>query len=218
MVYNEFAHREKQQYELTWAIYCISLIMLLNFLIPFVADSVHPAWFYVSTGIGVTIIWGLRWLVNATYRSVRAATVSAAILVALYLLGWIPPVPLVLEHGFAGTNFAKRDGEYTAEVEPQTLIEQIGLQERRIRYRPGEKIAVLSAISAPPGATADVEHRWFKRVDGHWKAYDEIGVTIRGGRDEGWRFWTHKQNVSPGLWKVETRSMAARCSATRNSS
>jgi hypothetical protein len=204
MVYNELANQEKYVHELIWAIYCVSIIMLLNFLLPFLFKSVHPAWFYVSTAIGVGVIWGLRWVVNATYRSVRGATIAAAVLVGLFLLGWIPPVPLVLEHSFVGTNFAKVDGEYTAEVEPPSLLERVGIDDPTIRYRPGEKVAVLSAVSAPDGAEARVEHRWFKKVDGEWKAYDEIGVSMRGGREQGWRFWTNKRNVSPGLWKVET--------------
>jgi hypothetical protein len=204
MVYNELANQEKVVHELIWAIYCVSIIMLLNFLLPFLFKSVHPAWFYVSTAIGVGVVWGLRWVVNATYRSVRGATIAAVVLVGLFLLGWIPPVPLVLENSFVGIDFQKADGEYTAQVEPPTLMERIGLDDPTIRYRTGEKIAVLSAVSAPDGAEARVEHRWFKHVDGAWKAYDEIGVSMRGGREQGWRFWTNKRNVSPGLWKVET--------------
>ena len=204
MVWNEFSDNDNAQQELLWGIFCVSLIMLRNFALPFVVNSVHPAWFYVSCAVGTAIIWALRWLADASLKSVRTATVAAAVLVGVYLLGWIPPVPLVMENSLVGTNFAKQGGEYTCQVDEPGLLQKAGLADPVVHYRPGDKVAVLSAVSAPDNAEADLEHRWYKWVEGEWKAYDTIGVTMRGGREEGWRFWTNKRNVSPGEWKVET--------------
>lgn len=204
MVFNEFARLADSQRHLYWTIYCVSLVMLLNFVVPHVAGSIAARWFYMSTALGVGLTHALCWLAGHPFRMVRPATLASAGLVALFALGLIPPVPLVLKHGLVGREYVKAKGEYSCVVDQQSVWVQLGLKAPVVTWRRGERVDVLTAIFSPKGVEADMEHRWFHKRDGKWVQSDTVAFHIRGGRKGGWRMRSAKRNVAPGLWKVET--------------
>lgn len=209
MVANEILQHRDDQRELIWGVYAVSLVMLFNFVIPHLAKSVSAWWFLVSTMMGLGAIWGLRYMVKAPLKSVRMATSLVAVLVVLFFSGLVPPVPLVLENSLEGMNLKKIDTEngreYTIEKEPDSFFESIGLTTRDIAWRPGERLYVLTAISAPRDVEVELEHRWFQKTEDGWKARDRHVFTIEGGRREGWRWYSYKSHLKrSGRWKVET--------------
>lgn len=204
MVFNEFARLADSQRHLYWTIYCVSLVMLLNFVVPHLVGSIAARWFYASTALGVGLTWGLCWLAGHRFHMVRPATFAAAGLVALFALGLIPPVPLVLKHGLVGREYLKANGEYSCVVDQQPLWVQLGLKTPMVTWQRGERVDVLTAIFSPKGVEADMEHRWFHKRDGKWVQTDTIAFHIRGGRKGGWRMRSAKSHISPGFWKVET--------------
>lgn len=59
-----------------------------------------------------------------------------------------------------------------------------------------------TAIRAPRGLNERIYHVWLK--DG--EEVDKIALDIQGGRHEGYRAWTHKENfpeLAPGDWQVQ---------------
>lgn len=204
MVWNEFARRDDSQRELLWGIYCVSLVMLFNFLLPYIVGSVRPIWFYLSTVSAIGLIWGLRFVARVPLKTLRTATGLAVMLTILYPLGWIPPVPLVMENSLVGTSFTRSGGEYTVLVESQDLIVRLGLKARTQSRVQREPIYVLTAISAPGRAEANLEHRWKRKGPEGWTMTDAIPIRVRGGRKGGWRAYSFKRNLQAGRWKVET--------------
>lgn len=204
MVFNEFARLDDSQRHLSWAIYCVSLVMLFNFVVPHLVGSISAWWFYISTVIGVGAVYGLCWLAGHSFRMVRVATVSSLGLVGLFVLGWIPPVPLVLKNTLIGRDYQKVDGQYTCMVDAQPFWVRVGLDDPTVAWKPGERVDVLTAIFAPKAVEVDMEHRWFHEVQGAWKLTDTIPFHMRGGREKGWRMHSAKRHLSPGRWKVET--------------
>ncbi len=204
MVFNEIAEWTESQTHLLWAIYCVSVVMLLNFLVPHLVGSVSPWWFYISSAAGMAAVWGLSRLAGHGTRVVRAAGVAAVGLVALYAFGLVPPVPLVMKNTLVGRDFKRVDDEYTCMVDEQSLWTDLGLAAPVVIHRPGEPVAVLTAIFAPRDVEVNMEHRWYHEVDGDWQLTDTIGFHMRGGRKDGWRMWSHKRHVPPGRWRVET--------------
>ncbi|MBA2664797.1 MAG: DUF2914 domain-containing protein [Bradymonadaceae bacterium] len=204
MLWNEFGNRERRQRELLWGIYCVSLVMLFNVMLPYLLGSVRPVWFYVSTAAAVALIWALKFLANVPITTVRTASAVALMLAVAYPLGLIPPVPLVMESSLVGTDFKKSAGQYLCQVEPRALIERVGLRRPTVHRAKGEAVYVLSAVSAPPGAQASLEHRWRRSTEDGWKTTDTLKMEVRGGRKGGWRFYSRKRNTTPGLWRVET--------------
>ncbi|HQY95304.1 DUF2914 domain-containing protein, partial [Caldilinea sp.] len=58
-----------------------------------------------------------------------------------------------------------------------------------------------TAIKAPLGLEERIEHVWIHEG----REVDRIALDIRGGREEGYRAWTHKKNFPPapgGRWQV----------------
>ena len=61
LVANEFAgDRYGRRFTLTWALFALNAILLLNFVLPHLAGSLDPRWFYASTLAGVALAHGLR--------------------------------------------------------------------------------------------------------------------------------------------------------------
>lgn len=59
-----------------------------------------------------------------------------------------------------------------------------------------------TAIRAPRGLNERIYHVWLKDGD----EVDRIALDIQGGRREGYRAWTHKENFpewAPGRWQVQ---------------
>ncbi|MFW6058296.1 MAG: DUF2914 domain-containing protein, partial [Persicimonas sp.] len=166
--------------------------------------SISAWWFYLSSALGIALIYGLAALAKQPPRTLRAATAAAAAVVVLYLLGWVPPVPLVMKSSVVGTSFEKQDGEYTCEVDEQHWLVDAGIAEPTIQWRQGEAVAALTAIFAPDAVEAPMEHRWFREVDGEWSQTDTIPFKMRGGRNNGWRMWSTKRHLAPGRWRVAT--------------
>jgi hypothetical protein len=208
-VANEFLQHRSNQRELIWAIYTISLVMLLNFMLPHLIGSVSVIWFLVSCVVGLAAIWGLRHLVSAPITAVRTATALTGTLVVFYFAGWIPPVPLILENGLEGVNLKKvrtdNGREYTIDKEPDSILESIGLTTRDIAWRKGERVYVATAISAPSGVTVELQHRWYQYTDDGWKERDVHDFTITGGRKKGFRWYSYKSYLKDGQrWRIVT--------------
>ncbi len=200
-VANEFLHKDERQRRLVWAIYAVSVIMLLNFLIPHIVKSVSTWWFYLSTLLGIGVVAGLRKIVGESWDNLKAAGVTVGVLLLLFIGGFIPPVPLVLENQLQCTNFTK--SEYSCDVDDPSILQMIGLGSDTVTT--DGPVYVLAAVSAPLDVEVELQHVWYHDTDDGWKEYDTMNFNMRGGRKEGWRFWSRKRNAKPGTWRVETR-------------
>lgn len=122
----------------------------------------------------------------------------AIVLVTLPLLtllawtgrAWVPPANLWISASALSPAFdvAKRSPEGSALLTPDTLRSQ-GLY-------------AYTAIRAPRGLREEVIHEW--RHEG--ELIDRIPLTIHGGRQEGYRAWTHKLNFPAepaGKWRID---------------
>lgn len=103
---------------------------------------------------------------------------------------WIPPATLWLSGSALSPGFdtAAREPSGSMTLTPQALRSR-GLY-------------VYTAIRAPRGLREKVYHVWRHEGD----VVERIALVIHGGRDQGYRAWTHKQNFSAdlkGRWQVD---------------
>ncbi len=204
MVANEFLHKRENLKTVVWAIYAISIVMWLNFLLPHVLKSVKPAWFYVSSGVGLLLVVVAHSLAGQSRKSLAAPVAGVGLLVGMYTVGLVPPVPLVLESGLVCTDFVKTGKEYQCQADHQGKVAEFFGRTPTVTRADKEAVYVLSSVSAPGEAEVQLEHRWFQEVDGSWVARDVMNFTMVGGRKDGWRFWSRKRNATVGRWRVET--------------
>jgi hypothetical protein len=112
-------------------------------------------------------------------RKTLAIGVGAALLIpGLLLVGvaarWVPPAPLKLIKAEMGRGIANK--------EVKTPLEEV-------TGNPGELVCATT-IWAPRGLSDQLFHVW--RLEG--EVLDRIPLTLRGGREEGFRTWSKKRN------------------------
>ncbi|XYQ84124.1 DUF5924 family protein [Pseudomonas syringae] len=106
------------------------------------------------------------------------------------LRSWVPPATLWLTEVAVSPDFDDKNRT------PGDSIRQISASQLR-----ASGLYAYTAINAPRGLEERIYHVW--RHDG--KEMDRIALDIHGGRKEGYRAWTHKQNFPQdvvGRWQV----------------
>lgn len=109
---------------------------------------------------------------------------------------WVPPATLWLTDVAVTTQFDDRNRS------PGDSIKQLSLTELR-----SKGLFAYTAINAPRGLNERIYHVWSR--DGG--EVERIALDIHGGRKEGYRAWTHKQNFpvdAVGRWQVQVRTEA----------
>ncbi|UTW09906.1 DUF5924 family protein [Pseudomonas benzenivorans] len=104
---------------------------------------------------------------------------------------WVPPATLWLTEVALSSEF---DGYRRT---PGKRVKQLDLEQLR---RQG--LYAYAAISAPRGLDERIYHVWLHEG----KEVERIALTIHGGRKQGYRAWTRKQNFPTdalGRWQVQ---------------
>ncbi len=207
LVANEFLEEHYRRFTLTWALFGLCAILLLNFVIPHLVGSVAGFWFFASTLAGAALT---QWLHLKTPRRPGRTEPVWAMAVALllaYTFDLIPPVPLVKRDIAVGHGLTKVDGHYLLRLEktPWWIIWRRVSSE--LHLAPGERIYCVSAIFAPSGLSTRLYHRWQHNEEKlGWQTYSHIGFNLVGGREAGYRGYTYKQNLAPGTWRVRVET------------
>lgn len=127
--------------------------------------------------------------INNWRRAVALVLVTLSVGAGGWLLrSWVPPATLWMTEVAVSTEVMNR--------QPGDSLDEIAAS--RIR---SSGLYAYTAINAPRGLNERIYHVWQK--DG--QEVDRIALDIHGGRKEGYRAWTHKQNFPPnpvGKWQV----------------
>ncbi|MBA1249125.1 MULTISPECIES: DUF5924 family protein [Pseudomonas] len=104
---------------------------------------------------------------------------------------WVPPATLWL------TDVAVTSSFDNLRREPGKSLKEIGAAQLR-----SQGLYAYTAINAPRGLSERIYHVWLHNGD----EVDRIPLEISGGREAGYRAWTHKQNFPSdvaGRWQVQ---------------
>lgn len=202
LVGNEFVgDRYGRRFTLTWGLLALNAILLFNFALPHMVGSLDPRWFYLSTATGI-VLTHLTWLL-APGRPGRIwpAWGIAGVLLLAWIFGMIAPVPLVKRDIAVGHEFVKESGHYVLQVEkaPAWMIWRD--QAATVHLAEGESLYGVSAVFAPQGVTADLEHRWELQEKGGWREVSLTRFRTAGGRERGFRGYSWVVNPQPGNWR-----------------
>ncbi|WP_062386559.1 DUF5924 family protein [Pseudomonas abietaniphila] len=128
---------------------------------------------------------------NSWKRGAGLVLMTLAIGAAGWMLrSWVPPATLWLTEVAVSTQFDNQNRT------PGESIQEIGVNQLR-----SAGLYAYTSINAPRGLDERIYHVW--RHNG--EEVDRIALDIHGGRKEGYRAWTHKQNFPPdvlGKWQV----------------
>jgi hypothetical protein len=153
-----------------------------------------------------------------TPESYRLALAAAVLLSAPSLVRAVPFAGWRRWGALAGLTLALATLGWFARlsVPPATLwLTEVAVTETLSERAPGASLAVVkvgqlqtnglfayTAIRAPRGLDERIQHVWLH--DG--RIVDRIALDIHGGREAGYRAWTHKQNFPEhpsGRWQVQ---------------
>ena len=126
----------------------------------------------------------------------------------LYFLNVLPAVPLSLANeGIYHTISRNEAGEYLAKEEKDN---RMFLSLRLPLYHISSTdtgVYFFSAIDAPLKLSAPISHVWeyYNEETKKWEVSSVISFTLEGGRENGYRAYSYKENAGDGLWRVTVK-------------
>lgn len=211
---NEFLKKRISNKYLQFSLYFFVSFTFFTFIIPVFIKEVNTQVFMVSglISLALTLIFivVLYWISPSTRVEIKLGKMTGLVLLiyasinAFYYFKLIPPVPLALQNGIAAHKVEVIKNDY--QVTYETNEWYVFWREHRLKfsYKPDEKVYVFTSVFAPTAIEKAIFHRWEWQnpKTKKWEIVDEIGYEITGGRDDGYRGYTYKNNVKPGLWRV----------------
>lgn len=192
-------------------LYAICLFSFFSIIFPMIFGFIGavPFLFAVASTLGILLlqlkflrrsITENKVLVHALFTPVVSVV---SVFALFFFLGLIPPVPLSAREQGIYHSVEKRDGKFVLSTE-KGKTSFLPSWKSVFIARPGDKIYFYSQIYSPARISDEVVVHWYKEdARGNWVTQDKVPVTIRGGREEGFRVFTYKTNYEPGQWKVE---------------
>lgn len=212
---NEILKKRISNKYLQFGVYFFISFTFFTFMIPVFIKEMNTTIFIFSGLISLVITLLLISIIYIKSPSTRAEiriTKMIGIIITMYatinlfyFFNLIPPVPLALDVGIVAHNVEKNDNTYTVSYERDDWY--VFWRDHRIKYihQPNESIYIFTSIFAPTEIKKPILHRWkwYNNNTGNWDIIEDIGYEITGGRNAGFRGYTFKNNIKPGLWKVD---------------
>ena len=176
------------------AMHTLALFAALLTALPIILHLTTDQSFKLALGIAMLLSFpslATSFPINHWRRAVGLVVLTLAVGGAGWLLrSWVPPATLWLTEVAVTTELDNQNRTHGDSLEqvPASRVKSSGLY-------------AYTAINAPRGLDERIYHVW--QQDG--KEVDRIALDIHGGRKEGYRAWTHKQNFPPnpvGNWQV----------------
>ncbi|MGE0632865.1 MAG: DUF2914 domain-containing protein [Pseudobdellovibrionaceae bacterium] len=218
MIANEMKSVQKSKVDLKIGLLVICLFSFFSMIIPVLLGFVGWIPFLLSLFATMGFLFGARSVLlkrtgdsQGVFRFLIApgGTVCAVLLI-FYIIGWIPPVPLSVKKMGIYHNIEKADGKYLLSHEkPWWKFWHEGDQD--FNAVPGDRIYFFASIFSPARFSDSVILNWnFYDPTQGWSATDRVPMRISGGREEGFRGFSNKQNYAPGKWRVSVETTDGR--------
>lgn len=215
LVGNEFAGRRYgRHFTLTWVLLALNAILLFNFALPHAAGSLNPLWFYLSTGAGLLLAHFVWLIASGRPGRILPAWGLAMVLLLAWWLDLLAPVPLVKQALAVGHDFSAAKGRFAMQVEQAPRWQFWRDQSPVAHVGEGGKLYGVSAVYAPLGVSASLEHRWEVREADGWRLSYRRPFETTGGRERGFRGYSWVLNPRPGEWRFIVATQDGRTIAT----
>jgi len=189
----------------------------LAFFLPILIGSLSSVIFRYAALTALALIWVMlgflyyKKLMPHPRESWRIAALPAlfcGLLLWLYQVNLIPPVPLSLKHSGIYHRVQKVGNNYRFFYEKAAWWKFWTDQDHPFHFAPGDTIIAFTPIFAPTGLSTDIYHHWmwYNPVKGEWQQYDLIKLEVQGGRDAGYRAYTRKRKISSGELRLEVKT------------
>ena len=218
LIGNEFFKDKYNKLFFQLNIFYVAIFSYLIFAVPVVLNKMGPFVFILSGVISLFIIAGLIKLIAhinpwKIYFNQKVITFMIGSIFAgfniLYFLNIIPPIPLALKDIVIAHSVELQRGAGARVTFEDPPWYKFYRDYDNVYHRVGSApIFVYSAVFAPTDLTTIIVHEWeyWDESNGEWKTTDQVTYPIFGGRNEGYRGFSTKVNVSPGKWRVSVKT------------
>ncbi|AUC85081.1 DUF2914 domain-containing protein [Polaribacter sp. ALD11] len=212
---NEFFKKRISNKYLQFGAYYFVNFTFLSFFVPVILKKMSTEIFIISGFISLISTFLLIILVYRNSYSTRTEMVKwkmIGLIFSIYLLintfyyfRLIPPVPLALDKGLVAHNIKIENGNYTVSYEVDEWY--VFWRDHKIDFNRNlnKPVYIFTSIFAPTDLKKKIYHqwKWYNTNTDEWQNLDKIGFEITGGRDNGYRGYSFKNNIIDGEWKVE---------------
>lgn len=218
LIGNEFLKDRYKVLTFRLTIFFVAVFSFAIFFVPVILGKIGDGVFVTSGLLSLGIVWLLVFVLSGLaprvvrenkWRLRTSILVVFGIINLLYFTNIIPPIPLALKEGLVAQTLVKNsDGTYVISRETRSWYEFF---ERYPLVHPGPegRLYVYSAIFAPTDLKTNVVHRWqyFSEHEKRWVTTHKVQFPILGGSDRGYRGFSLKNDVVPGLWRVNIENI-----------
>ncbi|MET6991183.1 DUF2914 domain-containing protein [Sediminicola arcticus] len=212
---NELLKKRISNKYLQFSVYFFISFTFFSFIIPVFISEMNTRIFIISglvslccTLVLIIFIYSLSPSTRSEISLIKLIGIILAIYTLIntfYYFKLIPPVPLAMDIGIVAHNIKMENNKYLVSYETDEWY--VFWRNHRLKFihDPKESVFVFSSIFAPTDLEKSILHRWewYNETIKEWEIVEDIGYDITGGRDGGYRGYTFKNSVKPGLWKVQ---------------
>ena len=215
---NETLRLQKYRLPFQTSLFFLNLILFLALLSPVLMGSITVATFLISLLFSIlifSIFRRLLWLVTRDVfqehkkRINGGAFVTITLIVVLYFVNIIPPIPLTLKNINFYYDVLREGTEYVVRDTERNFFDYFNLRGKTLALTSGQAAYVYTAVFAPARLDTQVVHRWEYRnpETGGWVTKNVVDFPISGGRRGGYRGYSLTENPTPGVWRVSVETL-----------
>lgn len=226
---NEFFKRHYARFVFQLAVFFTALFSYAALIVPVLLRRIGDAVFLLS-GLAALLLFGgvlaaLRRVARDEVQRSRRILLPIVGMIyitfnLLYFNNMIPPIPLSLKEigVYHGVERAA-DGGYRLFYEAAPWYALTRETSTVFHRAPREGAFVFSSVYAPTELRTEIAHRWEyfsatggpaspgDTTKGKWLLVNIIRFPISGGRAEGFRGYSVKENIQPGRWRVSVETL-----------
>lgn len=215
---NEFVSTHSFRFSLDVGILLIAILFYIIFHFPLLLGVQNDITFAISIVVSIAIsifyIYVLRLMsetaLDEAPRGYALAIGIPMFVGMLYFLNVLPAVPLSLKESGIYHNIVRTEvGEFIAKKEVEKNMNFFSrLKTLTYNLSPNDTgIYFFSSIDAPTKLSAPISHVWeyYDDETKEWIPTTTISFGLTGGREDGYRAYSNKENITEGLWRVTVK-------------
>ncbi|MDO8512884.1 MAG: DUF2914 domain-containing protein [bacterium] len=217
LIGNEFFRDRYHRLAFQLSVYFIACLSYLTFAMPVLLNKIGPEIFLLSTVMALIIISFIillfKKITPEIFQTSKKNIIWLILLILvifnfLYFADIIPPLPLALKEIIVAHNIEFSANGYYVSYEPAKWYNFFRAYYPIYHQVAGETIYTFSLIYAPANLKTTIVHEWAKydQINHRWVVINNLPFSISGGREQGFRGYSYKTNVSDGKWRVSTKT------------
>lgn len=201
------------------SLFFLSLFAYFIIEVPVVLHVIGPEIFVLSGAVSLAVMVVFLLLLRAmsTRRFnqgrwfILGGVLGTFIVVNVcYFTNVIPPVPLALKDAGIYHSVARDDrGNYLVTVEKGKSWKDLFTRYEVIHEGPSNPIYAYSAVFSPTKFNFTLIHHWQWYDEGtqRWVSKAHAELPVVGGRDGGFRTYSHRTDLDEGRWRVSVETV-----------